>query len=61
MVHSLTSLLSLMNQSFSPQATRNAQGQMVLTDVPDSIRTSHNAWCQHAGCYEHPIHDRVIK
>ena len=33
---------------------------MVLKDVPDQIRTSWNAWCQHPGCYNHPIHERVI-
>ena len=33
---------------------------MVLTDVPDPIRTSHNAWCQHAGCYQHPTHVKII-
>ena len=27
----------------------------VLTDVPDKIRTSHNAWCQHSFCYNHPV------
>ena len=32
----------------------------VLKDVPDQIRTSHNAWCQHSFCYNHPIHERVI-
>ena len=32
----------------------------VLTDVPDTIRTSWNAWCQHSFCYNHPIHERVI-
>ena len=32
----------------------------VLTDVPDTIRTSWNAWCQHEFCYNHPIHERVI-
>ena len=32
----------------------------VLTDVPDTIRTSWNAWCQHPFCYNHPIHERVI-
>ena len=31
-----------------------------LTDVPDKIRTSHNAWCQHSFCYNHPVHERVI-
>ena len=40
---------------------RQANGQVVLTDVPDQIRTSHNAWCQHRGCYDHPIHERVIQ
>ena len=27
----------------------------VLTDVPDTIRTSWNAWCQHEFCYNHPV------
>ena len=31
-----------------------------LTDVPDSIRTSWNAWCQHAFCYNHPVHEKAI-
>ena len=47
--------------STTAKTVRNAKGQMVLTDVPDTIRTSHNAWCQHRGCYDHPMHERVIR
>ena len=36
--------------SSTAKMVRNANGRMVLTDVPDKIRTSHNAWCQHRGC-----------
>ena len=47
--------------STTAKPVRQANGQVVLTDVPDQIRTSHNAWCQHRGCYDHPIHERVIQ
>ena len=38
----------------------DANGRVVLEDVPDEIRTSQNAWCLHAGCFNHPVHRRVI-
>jgi hypothetical protein len=47
--------------STTAKPVRQPNGQVVLTDVPDQIRTSHNAWCQHRGCYNHPVHKRVIK
>jgi hypothetical protein len=47
--------------STTAKPVRQANGQVVLTDVPDQIRTSHNAWCQHRSCYDHPIHERVIR
>ena len=47
--------------STTAKQTRGRDGRMVLTDVPDPIRTSHNAWCQHAGCYKHPTHIEVIR
>jgi len=46
-----------------PSTTAKAvkeDGKVVLRDVPDQIRTSWNSWCQHAGCYNHPVHERVI-
>ena len=46
--------------STTAKPVRQANGQVVLTDVPDQIRTSHNAWCQHRSCYDHPVHERVI-
>jgi hypothetical protein len=46
--------------STTAKPVRQANGQIVLTDVPDQIRTSYNAWCQHAGCYNHPVHHSVI-
>ena len=47
--------------STTAKPVRQANGQVVLTDVPDNIRTSHNAWCQHRSCYNHPVHERVIQ
>jgi len=47
--------------STTAKPVRQPNGQVVLTDVPDQIRTSHNAWCQHRSCYDHPIHERVIQ
>ena len=47
--------------STTAKPVRQANGQVVLTDVPDGIRTSHNAWCQHRHCYQHPVHRRVIE
>lgn len=47
--------------STTAKPVRQANGQVVLTDVPDQIRTSHNAWCQHRSCYEHPVHEAVIQ
>jgi len=47
--------------STTAKPVRQANGQVVLTDVPDQIRTSHNAWCQHRSCFKHPVHERVIK
>ena len=47
--------------STTAKPVRQANGQVVLTDVPDQIRTSHNAWCQHSSCYNHPVHERVIQ
>jgi len=47
--------------STTAKATRDANGRVLLQDVPDEIRTSYNAWCQHAGCYNHPVHERVIE
>lgn len=46
--------------STTARAVKGADGTVKLTDVPDEIRTSYNAWCQHEGCYNHPIHERVI-
>mmetsp|Transcript_14678 Transcript_14678/g.31056 ORF Transcript_14678/g.31056 Transcript_14678/m.31056 type:complete len:430 (+) Transcript_14678:18-1307(+) len=46
--------------STTAKSVRDEHGRVKLTDVPDPIRTSHNAWCQHAGCYNHPIHERII-
>jgi len=47
--------------STTAKATRGKDGRVVLQDVPDQIRTSYNAWCQHPGCYNHPVHERVIE
>ena len=47
--------------STTAKPVRQANGQVVLTDVPDQIRTSHNAWCQHRSCYDHPVHEAVIQ
>ena len=47
--------------STTAKPVRQPNGQVVLTDVPDQIRTSHNAWCQHRGCYDHPVHESVIQ
>ena len=41
--------------STTAKATRGKDGRVVLQDVPDQIRTSYNAWCQHPGCYNHPV------
>ena len=38
--------------STTAKPVRQPNGQVVLTDVPDQIRTSHNAWCQHRGRLE---------
>jgi len=46
--------------STTAKAVRGADGRVMLKDVPDQVRTSHNAWCQHRSCYDHPIHERVI-
>jgi len=46
--------------STTAKPVRQPNGQVVLTDVPDQIRTSHNAWCQHRSCFKHPVHERVI-
>jgi len=47
--------------STTAKPVRQRNGDVVLTDVPDQIRTSHNAWCQHRSCYDHPVHERVIQ
>ena len=47
--------------STTAKQSRDKNGRLMITDVPDQIRTSHNAWCQHAGCYRHPTHIEVIK
>ena len=47
--------------STTAKPVRQPNGQVVLTDVPDQIRTSHNAWCQHRSCFKHPVHERVIQ
>ena len=46
--------------STTAKAERGPNGQVRLVDVPDKIRTSYNAWCQHRSCYAHPVHERVI-
>ena len=47
--------------STTAKPVRQPNGQVILTDVPDQIRTSHNAWCQHRSCYDHPVHEAVIQ
>ena len=48
------------NQEYLKPSTTAQVVNGKLTDVPDSIRTSWNAWCQHSFCYNHPVHEKAI-
>ena len=48
------------NQEYLKPSTTAQVVNGKLTDVPDQIRTSWNAWCQHPFCYNHPVHETVI-
>lgn len=47
--------------SLTAKPVKQSDGRVLLTDVPDEIRTSHQAWCQHEWCSKHSVHAKVIE